>query len=321
MSDSSLVAIESSIEFDFLTMDPRGQIQERRRHSTLCRVEPLDREVHLELVAIPPGKLWMGAAETEEGWHPSQAPQHLVSLAAFWISRYPITQAQWWVIATLPPIHRDLTPEPSCFAGADRPVEQVSWQDAVEFCARLSALTDQPYRLPSEAEWEYACRANPMQPGDPGPGKEGESGGTQTPFHFGETITTDLANYSGVNWELDGRICNKGFYGKGPEGCDRRETTDVGSFGVANQFGLYDMHGNVREWCADHWHPTYESAPTDGSAWIADGDPTQRVLRGGSWNGGPRTCRSAFRSRFQAMGGMYDIGFRVVCPRNGESAS
>jgi len=249
----------------------------------------------LELVAIPGGTYVRGAPQTEEGWQPNQSPQQEVEISPFWMSRTPITQAQWRIVAALPSVNRKLSLNPSCFSGDKRPVEQVSWHDAVEFCARLSALTNRAYRLPSETEWEYACRA-----------------GTQTPFHFGETITTDLANYSGVNWEYDGRLCSKGFYGKGPIGSDRRETTDVGSFGVANSFGLYDMHGLVKEWCADYWHDSYTHAPTDGRPWTVDGEDTQRVLRGGSWNGGPRTCRAAFRSRSSADSNLYDIGFRLV---------
>lgn len=285
----------SMVEFDVVTVDELGHIQERTRQSAKCCLVDLGNGTELELVAIPGGTYVRGAPQTEEGWQPNQAPQQEITIAPFWLSRTPITQAQWSAIAALPAINRKLSLNPSCFSGNQCPVEQVSWHDAVEFCARLSVLTNQTYRLPSEAEWEYACRA-----------------GTQTPFHFGATITTDLANYSGVNWEYDGRLCSKGFYGKGPTGSDRRETTDVRSFGVANAFGLYDMHGLVREWCLDHWHANYENAPADGSAWLVDGDETQRVLRGGSWNGGPRTCRSAFRSRSSADSNLYDIGFRVV---------
>ena len=164
----------------------------------------------------------------------------------------------------------------------------------MEFCARLEQHTKRPYRLPSEAEWEYACRA-----------------GTTTPFHFGETITTDLANYRGTdddeqqNWS--------GSYGKGPKGEYRVETTPVDYFGVANGFGLCDMHGNVFEWCEDHWHSNYEGAPVDGSAWLSDDDTANRVIRGGSWYINPWTCRSAYRNIDAPAFTSNHIGFRVVC--------
>lgn len=283
------------VEFDVLTIDLQGQPTQRIQTVVKGWLELLNNGVELELVAVPGGTFVMGAPQVEEGWHPNQAPQHDVTIAPFWLSRTPITQVQWAAIAALPPVQRRLSANPSCFTGANRPVEQVSWHDAVEFCDRLSAFSHHTYRLPTEAEWEYACRA-----------------GTQTPFHFGETITTELANYSGVNWEYDGKLCSKGFYGAGPTGIDRRETTDVGSFGVANQFGLLDMHGLVREWCADPWHDSYAGAPNDGRVWTAPEPTTQRVLRGGSWNTSPRTCRSAFRSRADKDSNLYDIGFRVV---------
>jgi formylglycine-generating enzyme required for sulfatase activity len=163
-------------------------------------------------------------------------------------------------------------------------VEQVSWDDAVEFCQRLSKHTGREYRLPSEAEWEYACRA-----------------GTTTPFHFGSTITPDLANYDG-NYT----------YGAGPKGKYREQTTDVGSL-PPNALGLYDMHGNVWEWCLDHWHDTYEGAPTDGSAWLSSGESKLRLLRGGSWGSLPRNCRSALRYWYARVNQYYSLGFRLVC--------
>ncbi|MDF5734092.1 MAG: formylglycine-generating enzyme family protein, partial [Rhizonema sp. PD38] len=137
----------------------------------------------------------------------------------------------------------------------------------------------------SEAEWEYAARA-----------------GTTTPFHFGETITSELANY---NASLT--------YGAGVKGIYRRETTPVGSFSVANAFGLFDMHGNVWEWCADHWHDNYRKAPKDGSVWSSDNDNLFRLLRGGSWGNDPDYCRSACRGRSYAENGIDINGFRVVC--------
>jgi formylglycine-generating enzyme required for sulfatase activity len=164
-------------------------------------------------------------------------------------------------------------------------VEQVSWYNAMEFCARLSAHTERPYRLPSEAEWEYACRA-----------------GTTTPFYVGKTLTTDVANYNGDY-----------TYADGPKGEYRAETTPVDHFGLANAFGLCDMHGNVWEWCQDYWHDSYEGAPTDGSAWIEGGDSERRILRGGSWYYFPWFCRSAYRSYFGPGFVVSSYGFRVVC--------
>lgn len=166
----------------------------------------------------------------------------------------------------------------------------------MEFCARLTRKTGKEYRLPSEAEWEYACRA-----------------GTKTPFHFGETITIDLANYEDTDSDS---------YGQGPKGIYRRGTTPVGSFKVANAFGLFDMHGLVWEWCADHRHNDYEGAPDDGSAWVdeklnndKDGNNSQniRVLRGGSWIDDSHCCRSAFRYGTVAGSSNDVLGFRVVC--------
>jgi formylglycine-generating enzyme required for sulfatase activity len=156
------------------------------------------------------------------------------------------------------------------FKGDQLPVECVSWHDAVEFCARLSNHTGRTYRLPSEAEWEYACRA-----------------GTTTAFYFGDTISTDQANYNG-NYT----------YGSGKEGIYRECTTAVGSF-KPNGFGLYDMHGNVWEWCQDVLHNTYEGSPSDGSPWMDRGDESRRIIRGGSWDNNPRNCRSACRERLR----------------------
>jgi formylglycine-generating enzyme required for sulfatase activity len=191
------------------------------------------------------------------------------------MGQYAVTQAQYEAV---------MGENPSRFKGAHRPVEQVSWHKAVAFCNRLSAQTGRQYRLPSEAEWEYACRA-----------------GTKTPFHYGETLTSELANYSG-------RLT----YQSEPEGMWRRETTEVGQF-PANGYGLYDMYGNVEEWCFDHWHRDYEGAPTDGGAWVTGGNRDRRVVRGGSWYNFPRYCRSAYRDFFDPGRVYYGIGFRVVC--------
>ena len=202
------------------------------------------------------------------------------------MGKFPVTQSQWKAIADFPKVNIDLNPDPSTFKGANRPVETVSWDDAIEFCARLSKKTEKTYRLPSEAEWEYACRA-----------------GTTTPFYFGETITTDLANYNG-NYT----------YGSAPKGEYRQQTTDVGKF-PANPFGLFDMHGTIWEWCQDEWHKNYNGAPKDGSAWLVDNDNQTRLLRGGSWSNDPRLCRSAYRN-YDARDSRYSfVGFRVVLVR------
>ncbi|NEQ85297.1 MAG: formylglycine-generating enzyme family protein [Moorea sp. SIO2I5] len=265
--------------------------------------EDLGNGITLEMVAIPSGTFMMGSPETEEGHRDSESPQHQVTVKSFFMGKYPVTQAQWQAVAALPQVNRKLEPDPSSeFKGENRPVELVSWDDAVECCERLSHHTKRPYRLPSEAEWEYACRA-----------------GTTTPFHFGETITTEYANYRGTDDE-QGRW--KGSYGNGPSGIYRRETTPVGSFGVGNDFGLYDMHGNVWEWCADHWHDNYKGAPTDGSAWLDINNDNYnyknkeeyRLLRGGCWVGSPAFSRSGSRLNYDpALGRVLNFGFRVVC--------
>lgn len=202
------------------------------------------------------------------------------------MSRYPITQSQWRAVAALSQVKRSLNPDPSRFKGDNHPVEGVLWWDALEFCERLSAHTGQDYRLPTEAEWEYACRA-----------------GTTTSFHFGSMITTEVANYNGAY-----------TYNNGPKGEHRGKTTPVNAFGLANAFGLVDMHGNVWEWCQDHWHDNYADAASDGSAWLAEDENALRVLRGGDLDFGPGFCRSASRSINIPDSGDFNTGFRVCCP-------
>jgi formylglycine-generating enzyme required for sulfatase activity len=226
--------------------------------------------ITLEMVAIPGGEFLMGSEEAS-----SEQPIHSVTVPSFFMSRYPVTQTLWRIVALLPRVNRDLESEPSHFKGDARPVERVSWDDAIEFCERLSRHTGQEYRLPTEAEWEYACRA-----------------GTTTKYHFGDEITQELANYSG------------------------KETTIVGKFPYVNAFGLSDMHGNVWEWCMEHWHSNYANAPSDGSAWIDSkaSEDAPRVLCGGSWLNHPSNCRSASRLRYRADFRDDLIGFRVISP-------
>jgi formylglycine-generating enzyme required for sulfatase activity len=258
--------------------------------------EPLDSKIGLDMMLILGGSFSMGSPPKELDRQEREGPQHVVTVPTFFLGRYPVTQAQWSIVAALKKVKIKLNPSPSSFKGkSDHPVENVNWHEAEEFCLRLSDKTGRIYRLPSETEWEYACRA-----------------GTTTPFHYGETITTDLANYEGTDEKI-GETSYSGSYGRGPKGIYRRTTTPVGSLGGPNAFGLYDMHGNVWEWCRDHWHSSYEGAPTDGSAWLSENDNESRILRGGSWNIDPRWCRSAFRVGSSPVDRVDFMGFRVVC--------
>jgi formylglycine-generating enzyme required for sulfatase activity len=236
--------------------------------------EDLGDGVTLTLMLIPAGEFIMGAPKDEPDSSDSERPQHPVKLQAFLMGRYPITQAQWRVVASYDREDIDLNPDPSRFKGDDLPVEQVNWYEATEFCKRLSTRTGKNYHLPSEAQWEYACRAE-----------------TETAYHFGPKLTEELANY---NQSVG-------------------QTTPVGQY-PANQWGLHDIHCNVREWCQDHWHDNFKGAPTDGSAWVEGGNANRRVQRGGSWLFNPRYCRSAYRSSYGPDYRDSGFGFRVCCP-------
>ncbi|MEA5467025.1 formylglycine-generating enzyme family protein [Leptothoe sp. PORK10 BA2] len=266
---------------------------QRQQQNAYRWVEPLSEDISLEMVSLPGDTFMMGSPDDEIDRYGDESPQHEVTVEPFWMGRYPITQAQWRVVAAMPQFERELDADPSHFKGDNRPVESVSWHDAVEFCRRLSAHTHRDFGLPTESEWEYACRA-----------------GTTTPFHFGETIMTSLANYRGTDDEENER---SGSYGDGPKGEFREETTDVDHFEYANVFGLSDMHGNVYEWCQDHWHDNYDGAPTDGKAWESDKKDAYRVMRGGSWFNYPRHCRSAYRDNVTPDYRLDNFGFRVVC--------
>ena len=263
---------------------PKASIRTPKATSLENFSEPLGNDVKLEMVAIPGGGFWMGSPESEEERLADEGPQQYIKLSPFLFGKYPITQAQWKQVSSLPQIQIYLNPSPSYFPGMSYPVERISWYEAVEFCARLSRATGKDYRLPSESEWEYTCRA-----------------GTESPFFFGETITTEQANF-------DGRYT----YKNGLEGSFRKRTIPVNTF-TDNAFGLLDMHGNVREWCADTWHDNYVGLPLDGIPWTVGGDQTCRVLRGGCWDAPPAYCRSAYRRKFQAKESRKYFGFRVAC--------
>ena len=238
--------------------------------------EDLGNGIKLEMIAIPGGTFLMGSPENEAERTDNESPQHQVTVPSFFMGKYQLTQAQYQAIIGL---------NPSRFKGDNRPVERVSWDDAVAFCRKLNRKTGKKYRLPSEAEWEYACRA-----------------GTKTPFYFGDNITTDLVNYDG---NYPSKSAAKGKY--------REQTTDVGTF-PPNAFGLYDMHGNVWEWCEDDWHENYINAPINGSAWNSRSG--KKTVRGGSWYLYDWICRSAFRKWHSRNNHNDGGGFRVVfCSR------
>ncbi|NJL00560.1 MAG: SUMF1/EgtB/PvdO family nonheme iron enzyme [Spirulinaceae cyanobacterium SM2_1_0] len=235
--------VPATFSFRAVTVAVTGQIIAERPGNAAYIAEALTAAASLRLVAIAPGRFSMGSPPTEVGRFAAESPQHRVRVESFYLSEFPITRSQWQaVVSQVGRIERDLALEPLPLpeAGvdnpADLPIGQVSWYEAVEFCARLSQLTGQEYRLPSEAEWEYACRA-----------------GTTTPFHFGPTLTADLANY-------DGQVTDA----IAPPSAYRRQPMPRNTFTYANDFGLLAMHGNVWEWCADLWHEDYQARQPRG---------------------------------------------------------
>jgi formylglycine-generating enzyme required for sulfatase activity len=273
-----------SFTFDTITLDANGKVTDQRSIQAKSYTEDLGGGVQLEMVLIPAGTFQMGSPASEQGRLETEGPQHSVTVSKFYMGKFEVTQAQWRAIASLPKVERELNPDPSHFKGDDLPVERVSWSEAVEFCKRLSKKTAREYRLPSEAEWEYAARSS-----------------VSAPFAFGETITSDIVNYNG-DYPYVGAA----------KGMNRRATIAVGSLGFADAFGLYDMHGNVEEWCLDNWHDNYVGAPTDGSAWTGGGDPEYQVLRGGSWYSSANYCRCSERNFLGTDYRFNGVGFRIV---------
>src|SRR6516162_2143456 len=302
-----------TISFEVPSVDEKGMREAPEKYSAAMFAEALGLSAGLDMVSIPSGSFRMGSLADEPERRPNEGPQHNVTIASFFIAASPVTQAQWAAVVSAHPerIHRDLDPKSSFFRSIDLPVESITWYEAEEFCLRLAAITGRAYRLPSEAEWEYACRA-----------------GTVTPFHFGPTITPELANYCGTGGaicgESDGRSIasdvyyglkyDSGAYGHGPAGIFRGTTTRPGTF-PPNRFGLYDMHGNVWEYCLDKETANYADAPLDSSPYLSGPADSLRMLRGGSWSHNPAICRSAYRDSIAPgnSGWQGRIGLRVVC--------
>jgi len=260
-------------EFESVTVDARGEVVARTRHSAEQITEDLGNGISLDMVIIPAGSFQMGSRRSEG--NPDERPQHFATIKSFMMGKFLVTQGQWKAVMGKLPRCR--------FKGDNLPVERVSWENAQKFCRELSKQTGRNYRLPSETQWEYACRA-----------------GTSTPFSFGETLTSDLANYNGEH-----------IFANEPRGTYFHSTSEGGKY-PPNAFGLYDMHGNLMEWCADNWIDDYRMSLRDDSPYQMFDNP-HRVARGGSWHDNPQLCRSAARIRFSQSDAEEYIGFRVVC--------
>jgi len=278
---------EIEVSSGFLGFNKKKAVSNRERKQAKYFTEDLGDGITLDMVEIPGGTFIMGTKEGEikklakkrklEKYEIEliqlETPQHKVTIPSFYMGKFQVTQTQWKQVAALPQVNKELDSDLNTLKEKDFPVDRVEWDEAVEFCQRLSIATGKEYRLPSEAEWEYACKA-----------------GTTTPFYFGETITTNLANYNGES------------------------STPVGSF-PPNAFGLYDMHGNVLESCADSLSSIYnhQRSPEDGSPLVEKGGV--RVARGGSCNRDSIHCRSSCRCLYMIVPdepGYPHIGFRCV---------
>ncbi len=266
----------NDFSFTVVRVDQTGKEVYRFRGKSKYIQYLLDKNLSLDMAIIPEGDFLMGPTEIEtKHTGESKKTQHNITVNSFCISIFPITKKQWSIVAKLERIDRDLKVLPYRKGGYESPITNVSWLDTIEFCRRLSQYLDVEFRLPTEVEWEYACRA-----------------GTQTPFHFGPTITTELANYDGSY-----------IYGSGPKGKSIGHPLPVKRYEFTNSFGLIDMHGNVCEWCADKdLEKTSNKLHKNG----------YRLLRGGSWNSAPSSCRSAYRLSWPAQKASNWIGFRVA---------
>ncbi len=228
-----------------------------------------------EMVVIPAGSFRMGCLNDDGDCYSDEFPVHTVNVPRFALSQYEVTFAEWDACVAAGGCN-GYQPGDRGWGRGDRPVIPVSWNDAQSYVAWLSAQTGEEYRLPSEAEWEYAARA-----------------GTETRYHWGDAIGVNRANCDGCGSQWD-----------------NRETAPVGSF-APNAWSLYDMHGNAMEWTEDCWNNSYTGAPNDGSAWES-GNCSRRVLRGGSWDFYPRFLRSADRDWLTAGLRDHDNGFRIA---------
>jgi formylglycine-generating enzyme required for sulfatase activity len=272
-SQKAEVKIEVEVESQFLggtleTQEEEDDDSGEKTTSPMSMGQPVRGKVQILFAYIPEGKYFMGSNTHEQSSQQTEQPRHEVQIKKTWMSSFPITQLQYYYVTGK---------NPNTFKSFNNPITNISFWDAMEFCEIYSANNERKYRLPTEAEWEYACRAR-----------------TTTKYYTGDSLIPELACY---NHEEHQYINSVGEY-------------------PPNQFGLYDMHGNVWEWCLDTWHRTYEGHPRDGSAWLStDNDLKPRMIRGGSWSDPAEKCRSASRERLDPNVKADNVGFRIVCER------
>jgi eukaryotic-like serine/threonine-protein kinase len=223
--------------------------------------------ISIQMQYIPGAHYWMGSSGGDR-YESNETPQHLVKVQPFYLGAHPISQIQFISL---------MNKNPSAHRQKNLPVEQVNYFDAVQYCELLSEKANREYRLPTEAEWEYACRA-----------------GATSNYHTGSTINSDACCFDRHQKEIEG-------------------FPTIDSSIAPNAYGLFDMHGNVWEWINDCWHENYRGAPRDGSAWISENLLDSRVIRGGSWRDSAVLCRSGSRRNRDPRMGYRDVGFRIVC--------
>lgn len=273
------------VKYNVATLDERGRINLQPAQAPVL-VEDLGEGVNLELVQVPGGDFDQGSREGEMQREPDESPRHRVRLDNFYLSRFEINQEQWAAVCRMPLVERDLPSHPWETSGGNLPVSGINWDQAREFTLRLSQASKRIHRLPSEAEWEYACRGGPVD----------------APFHFGEILTDQVANFAPL----------PAYTQSVPPGMDRGQPVNTQMFPYASHFGLYQMHGNVKEWCLDYYGP-YEGGSMSVNP-IGPVKGRERVVRGGGYRSPAARCRSAARSHEPPDLVSDDLGFRVVVP-------
>ncbi|MFN8608914.1 MAG: SUMF1/EgtB/PvdO family nonheme iron enzyme [Vulcanimicrobiota bacterium] len=271
-------------EYSVASLDERGRLVTQPAVAPVL-VEDLGEGVHMDLVQIPGADFDMGAPEAEVQKELDEGPRHPVRLSNYYMGRFEVTQAQWAAVLRMPTEGKTLPNVVWTKAGSDLPVHTVTWEEANEFCRRLTRYTGRLHRLPSEAEWEYACRGGPVD----------------TPFHFGPVLTDQVANFNP----------DPPFTQSLPMGLNRNEVVSVETYPYASQFGLFQMHGNAKEWCLDFYAP-YKADFQENPRGPKSGE--EKVVRGGSFRSPAVNCRTSARSHDPPDRSGLDTGFRVVIP-------